>query len=183
MAHAPGCGGERRLRLRTTCPGSTVYRTPRAAGRIRPHISRPGRSLRRRRNRDRARDDLGLELLDLRLVRVDLRVRRRVADAVLLQTEPGEAGLELPLRVVLDEVEHRSVDALERRGQDQRLLIGRRGLVLVGVVADRQLVLLLGGLEQTAARAARCVIDDVRTVVVLTLGDDLALGRVVEAAA
>src|SRR6266516_1848041 len=140
MAHAPGCGGGR-FRLRTTCPGSTVYRTPRASSQDRPW-SRPGQSLQRLGDLDRSGDDLGLEILDLGLERLDLRVGRRVADAVVLQAEPGEAGLELSLRVLLDEIEDCRVDTLERRGQDVGLLVGRRGLVLVGVDADRELALL-----------------------------------------
>src|SRR4029453_14023243 len=144
------------------------------------HGSSRVRELRLFWHRDLAVDDLLLELVDLRLVGVDLRVRRRIADAVRLQVEGSEPGLELAVRVVLDEVEHGSFDTLERGGQDERLRVRRGALVLVGVNADGELVLLLRRGEETGTRATGGVVDHVGPVVIHALGDDLALGRVIE---
>src|SRR6516162_7166101 len=134
MAHAPGRADEETLDRR--CPESTVYRTPRATI-LRPLGVAVTPSLRRRGNRDRPRDDLCLVLLDRCLEGADLRVRRRVADTVVLQAESDVPGLELTLRVLLDEVVHGGVDPLQRRGQDQGPLVRGCRLVLVGVDADR----------------------------------------------
>src|SRR5947209_10048515 len=167
MAHAPS--GARTDKLANDWARGARYRPPRA--RCRSAASR--RLLRSRRDGDGPSDDLGLVRLDLGLVRVDLRVGRRVTDAALLQTEPRRTGRELAVRLVLDEVEDRGVDALERGRQDQRLLVRGGGEVLVGVDPDRDLLLLHRGLEQPSAGATRSVVDDIRPAVVLALSGDL----------
>src|SRR5882757_1292130 len=175
MAHAPGTG-------RSRYDGSTgEHDRPCPPGLTSNWPASSLRSLRGGGNGDLAADDLRLVLFDLCLVRVDGRVRRRVADAPVLQAESLATRLELILGVLLDEVVDGRVDALEGRGQDEALLVGRRGLVLVGVDADGELVLLLGRLEKATARTTGGVVHDVGAVVVLAFGDDLALGRVVEA--
>src|SRR4051794_31080876 len=67
------------------------------------YLLRAVASSRSGRNRHRAGDDRSLCSLDLRLVRVERRVGRRVAHAVLSQAETSGAGLELARDVVGDE--------------------------------------------------------------------------------
>ena len=87
-------------------------------------------------------DDLGLELVELGLDVVDRAARGRVADALGLEVEGGGRRDVLALVELLQGLEHRDVDALEHRGEDDRLQ-GRVAdrLVLVGVDADRELLL------------------------------------------
>src|SRR5829696_157156 len=130
---------------------------------------------------DRAVDDplLGLVHVGHDVVRhVLLRVLHlRQSDAVLLQAERAVlAALELAAGVVLDELLHGEVGALDHRGQYG----GWGGGVLVGVDADRVAVLRLGGLDHARAGAAGHVVDDVGAAIEHRVGDLLALARVAE---
>src|SRR5690242_4389962 len=118
------------------------------------------------RDLDLAGHDLLLVGVDLVLDVVDLTAAGGVADTVTLEVVDVEAGLHRTVLVGLGEVEDRDVDALERRGQDVRLLVLGGGEVLVGVDTDRELVLRGSGLEDTVAGQAGGVEHDVRTVVV-----------------
>ncbi len=76
---------------------------------------------------------------------------------------PEPPGLERAVvRDLLDRVVDGRVDPLQHRGHDQRLLLGARRQVLVGVDADRELVGLDRRLEQPGARCAGGVVDDAR---------------------
>ena len=92
------------------------------------------------------------------------------------------AGGERAAPHLLDRVVHGHVDPLQHRRQDQRLLLGARGQVLIRVDPDRQLVRLDRRVEQPGARRARRVVDDLGAVVVHLGRERLALDRVVEGA-
>src|SRR6478735_1850127 len=138
----------------------------------------------------RSRGHLDLAALDLLGGSVDLvldvvheTTGGGVADAVGLQVVGDVARGRLAVVVRLDVVVHRGVDALEHRGEDERLLALRRSEVLVGVDADRHVARAggLDGLEDAVARLAGSVVDDVGALVELPLGGELATGRVLEA--
>src|SRR4029078_11180518 len=74
------------------------------------------------------------------------------------------------------------VHPLQHRRQDQRLLLGARGQVLIRGDPDGQRVRLDGRVEEARARCTRRVVDDLRAVVVHLGGERLALDRVVERA-
>src|SRR3954454_21183578 len=145
-------------------------------------VRRPGRS-RSGRHRDLAGLDLVGVLLDLGLDVVDEATGGGQADAVGLQVvDDVRPALDLAVHEVVDVRLDGVVDPLEHGGHDHRLQ--RRvadGLVLVGVDADGTGVGGLGRLEDADAGAAGRRVDDVSALVVHALGDDLALGRVVEA--
>src|SRR4051794_1180118 len=144
-------------------------------------VRRPGRS-RSGGHLDLAGLDLVRVLLDLALDVVDEAAGGGQADAVRLQVvDDVRAALDLAADEVVDERVHGVVDPLERRGHDHRLQRGVADrLVLVGVDADGTAVGGLGRLEDAEAGAAGRRVDDVGTLVVHALGDDLALRRVVE---
>src|SRR5512134_1647638 len=102
-------------------------------------------------------DNLGGERLGVRL---------GVPHALIGQAEDLEAGDEVTLSGLLDRVVHGGVDALEHRGEDQRLLLRSGRQVLVGVDADRELVGLYRGPEQAGPRQSGGVVDDLRALVV-----------------
>src|SRR6185312_5322005 len=79
--------------------------------------------------------DLRLRLVGLGGERGDRGVRGRVADAAGLEVEPLGALEDAAVDRGLDEVEDGHVDLLEHGGQDDRLEVVGRGLVLVGVDA------------------------------------------------
>src|SRR4051812_28439312 len=138
---------------------------------------------RRGRNLDRAALDLLRELVDLRLVGLDRRVRGGVADATVLQVVRQVAGTRVAVVDRLDPVVARDVDPLEGGRQDVLLLVGGGGEVLVGVDPDRPLAVagLDRSVEDTAAGRTGGVVDHVGALVELTGRRGLAAGRVVEA--
>src|SRR4051812_16694876 len=140
-----------------------------------------GRCLLARRDLDGAVDDLLLVVVQLGLDVVDLATARGVVDAALLEVERHRPGQRVAVDDRLDEVVDRDVDVLDHRGHDDRLQVGRRRQVLVGVDADGQALGGLRGLEHTEAGAAGSVEDHVGAAVELALGSGLALARVVEA--
>src|SRR5262249_34514636 len=108
-----------------------------------PRMISPGpvafslRSLRGRsgRNRDRSALDLLGDPVELTLDVVDEPAGRGIADAVGLEVECLDAARELALDEVADRVVDGDVHALEVRREDEGLLVGRRGRVLVRVRA------------------------------------------------
>src|SRR3954469_1331336 len=145
-------------------------------------VRRPGRS-RSGRHRDLAGLDLVGVLLDLGLDVVDEATGGGQADAVGLQVvDDVRPALDLAVHEVVDVRLDGVVDPLEHGGHDHRLQrrVADR-LVLVGVDADGTGVGGLGRLEDADAGAAGRRVDDVSALVVHALGDDLTLGRVVEA--
>ena len=103
--------------------------------------------------------DFAVHLVDLRLVlgarRADLAEARAVVGD--LERRVG-AARELAVLDLLDRVEHRDVDLLDRRGQDVGAEVG-----LVGVDADALHALLLGRVERAEAALARDLEDDARS--------------------
>src|SRR4051795_2185908 len=138
---------------------------------------------RRGRDLDRAVLDLARELVDLRLVGLDRRVRGGVADATVLQVVGQVARARAAVVDRLQPVVARDVAPLEGRGQDVLLLVGGGGEVLVGVDTDRPLAVtgLDRRVEDSAAGGTRSVVDHVRALVELTGSRGLAARRVVEA--
>src|SRR3954453_11162292 len=138
---------------------------------------------RRGRDLDRAVLDLARELVDLRLVGLDRRVRGGVADATVLQVVGQVARARAAVIDRLEPVVARDVDPLEGRGQDVLLLLGGGREVLVGVDTDRPLAVtgLDRRVEDSAAGGTRSVVDHVRALVELTGSRGLAARRVVEA--
>src|SRR3954452_1519630 len=122
---------------------------------------------RRGRNLDRAALDLLRELVDLRLVGLDRRVRGGVADATVLQVVRQVAGTRVAVVDRLDPVVARDVDPLEGGRQDVLLLVGGGGEVLVGVDPDRPLAVagLDRSVEDTAAGRTGGVVDHVGALV------------------
>src|SRR5215211_1649499 len=134
-------------------------------------------------HRDLAVDDLLPVVVDLALDVIDETAGRGEPDTVVLQVElQVGAALDVAGDEVVDEGLHGRVDPLEHRRHDHGLQ-GRVAdrVVLVLIDADGPLVRGGGGLEYAQARATRGVEHDVGAGVVHALGDDLALGRVVEA--
>src|SRR6478672_6925622 len=125
--------------------------------------------------------DLDLARDDLLLVVVDLATGRGVVDAAglevvdLVARDVGARGTRL------EEVVDRHVDLLDHRGEDDVADVRRGRQGLVGVDTDGELASSLGGREDTAARAARGVVDHVGAALVEALSGRLALGGVVEA--
>src|SRR3954454_12917764 len=149
----------------------------RPASVIEPERSRSGG------HRDPAGLDLVRVLLDLALDVVDEAAGGGQADAVRLQVVGDvRPALDLAVDEVVDVRLDGVVDPLQHGGHDHRLQrrVADR-LVLVGVDADGTGVGGLGRLEDADAGAAGRRVDDVSALVVHALGDDLTLGRVVEA--
>ena len=95
-----------------------------------------------------------------------------VADAVFGEPELVDAALERAVLHALDRLEHRDVDALHHRREDE----ARRFGVLVGVDADRELAASPRRLEHAEPRGARRVEDDVHALLVLAERELLARG-------
>src|SRR5690606_12233758 len=129
---------------------------------------------------DLALDDLALEVVELIGDVVDEATRGRVADAVDREIEDLDTAGGVAVDEGLDRTEDGDVDLLQHGGEDAGVLRLADGEVLVGVDTDGPHVAgLEGGLEETAARTARGVVDDVRTALVHRRGDLLAASWVV----
>src|SRR5262249_47618096 len=89
------------------------------------------------RDHDRTALDLIGQIVELRCDVVDEPARRGISDAVVVQVEGLDAPLEIPFREGLDRVVRRDVHPLQVRREDERLLLGGRRQVLVGVRSDR----------------------------------------------
>ncbi len=96
-------------------------------------------------------------------------------NAVFLDAERLDAGGELVALDVTEGVVDCEIDALDHRGQDG----ARVQVVLVGIDADRELLVVGSRLQNAETGCTGCRVDDVRALVDLVLGELAAANRVV----
>src|SRR5918994_2979433 len=139
------------LRISSTAGASRVALPPP----VRPSANRLSLPLRCVGDLDVAADDAPSGLVHLvfdplRYVALEASERGE-AEAILLQAEVDHLSAgEVAVVGVLDGLVDRVVDALDHRGEDRRV---RDELGLVGVHADGEDLLVLGGIEEAGARS------------------------------
>src|SRR5438034_5774930 len=121
------------------------------------------------------RVDLGLEICRELAVVVVVRSQQH---AVVLDRAGVVRAAKVPRGDLVEEVEHRDVDGLLGRGKQRP--VGRRADadVLVGVDADRKLLVLVHVLDRAVARGAGDRVHDVHALVGEGRRELLALGRI-----
>src|SRR6185369_1192858 len=128
---------------------------------------------------DLAGHDVGARLpeaaLHLRRDQAAVVLVQRVSDAALGDTEIAHAGLPRPVLRGLEGLEDGEVDALDHRGQNRAGL----NVVLVGVDADGEPPLVLGGLEHAEPGGPGGGVDDVGAAIELAPRELAASRRVV----